>query len=231
MRRKVLTFLLTFLAVLSAKAQMGILFNADNQLSSNFASQVFQDNDGFIWVATRNGLNRYDGYKFSIFKKEDNRSELSSNYVNCVAQSRKGTLYVGTNTTVQTYDGARFHNIQLKDANGKPISTYIKYLLQDSKGEMLACTSGYGIIRLDEKTSSGQTDDALSGGQRFISFAMEDSMGRLWLITENNGIVLIEANHNTLFFQDIDVAAQRLNGYVKLMHKFLVIGCLLFADV
>ena len=204
MRRKVLTFLLTFLAVLSAKAQMGILFNADNQLSSNFASQVFQDNDGFIWVATRNGLNRYDGYKFRIFKKEDNRSELSSNYVNCVAQSRKGTLYVGTNTTVQTYDGARFHNIQLKDANGKPISTYIKYLLQNSKGEMLACTSGYGIIRLDEKTSSGQTDDALSGGQRFISFAMEDSMGRLWLITENNGIVLIEANHNTLFFQDAD---------------------------
>ena len=85
MRRKVLTILLTFLSVLSAQAQTGKLFNADNQLSSNFASQVFQDHDGFIWVATRNGLNRYDGYQFRIFKKEDERSGLSGNYINCMA--------------------------------------------------------------------------------------------------------------------------------------------------
>ena len=202
MRRKVLTILLTFLSVLSAQAQTGKLFNADNQLSSNFASQVFQDHDGFIWVATRNGLNRYDGYQFRIFKKEDERSGLSGNYINCMTQSRKGTLYIGSNYTVQTYDGARFHDFQMKDSSGNPISTYIHYLMETSKGNILACTSGYGILRLDEKTATGQTDQQLSGDQSYIRFAMEDAMGRFWMVTENNGLVLIEGKRRTPFFQD-----------------------------
>lgn len=47
---------------IQAWAQSGKLFNTDNQLSSNLATQVFQDKSGFIWIATRNGLNNYDGY-------------------------------------------------------------------------------------------------------------------------------------------------------------------------
>ena len=50
-------------------AQIGRLFNTDNHLSSSFAMHVYQDYDGFIWVSTRNGLNRYDGYNFKVFKK------------------------------------------------------------------------------------------------------------------------------------------------------------------
>ena len=51
---------------LDKKAQSGKLFNTDNQLSSNLATQVFQDKSGFIWIATRNGLNTYDGYHIKI---------------------------------------------------------------------------------------------------------------------------------------------------------------------
>ena len=65
-----LILLLLFMCSLCARAQMGKLFDADKQMSSSFTTQVYQDRDGFIWVATRNGLNRYDGYKFHIFKKE-----------------------------------------------------------------------------------------------------------------------------------------------------------------
>jgi ligand-binding sensor domain-containing protein len=49
---------------------MGKLFDADKQMSSSFTTQIYLDRDGFIWVATRNGLNRYDGYQFRILKKE-----------------------------------------------------------------------------------------------------------------------------------------------------------------
>ena len=51
-------------------AQMGKLFDADKQMSSSYTTQIYMDHDGFIWVATRNGLNRYDGYQFRILKKE-----------------------------------------------------------------------------------------------------------------------------------------------------------------
>lgn len=55
---------------IQAWAQSGKLFNTDNQLSSNLATQVFQDKSGFIWIATRNGLNNYDGYHINVIKKD-----------------------------------------------------------------------------------------------------------------------------------------------------------------
>ena len=54
--------ILTFLSSLHARPQTGKLYTADHQLSNSFVSQVFQDREGFIWITTRNGLNRYDGY-------------------------------------------------------------------------------------------------------------------------------------------------------------------------
>ena len=58
MLRKVLLTLL-FILSLCAQAQTGKLFDANTQLSSSFTNQVYLDRDGFIWVATRNGLNKY----------------------------------------------------------------------------------------------------------------------------------------------------------------------------
>lgn len=204
MTRRIPLFILTLFVTLCVSAQSGKLFNTDNLLSSNMATQVFQDTDGFIWVATQNGLTRYDGYQFHTYKKEDEQSGLSGNYINCVTQSRKGTIYVGNNFTVQSYDGAQFRDLRLKDADGNPIVTYIHYLVETSKGVMLACTSGYGILRIDEKNTSMQTDRQLSGNLSFVRYVLEDSMERFWILTESNGLVLVEGNRRTVFFQDPD---------------------------
>lgn len=86
--------LLMFIFCLTAQnmmAQRGKLFNSDNQLSSNLATQVFQDSNGFIWIATRNGLNIYDGYNFIVIRKTyGNSNGLNSNYINCITQDEKG---------------------------------------------------------------------------------------------------------------------------------------------
>ena len=59
-----------FLLSLNAVAQTGKLFNTENQLSSSFANQVFQARNGFIWIATRNGINVYDGYNFTLLRRD-----------------------------------------------------------------------------------------------------------------------------------------------------------------
>ena len=187
---------------------MGKSFNTDNQLSSNLATQVFQDRDGFIWVATRNGLNRYDGYQFQIFQKGDEVSGLRSNYINCMTQSCSGAIIVGCNNSIQAYDGARFHDFQLTGDDGKPIGTYINYITEDSHGELLACTSGYGIIRLNETTFTGATDSVLTANCSYVRFLLEDSMGRYWIITESDGLVLLESGRRTTFFTEDDYRAQ-----------------------
>ena len=204
MLQKKLIFFACFLHLSLAHAQMGKLFNTDNQLSSNLATQVFQDHNGFIWVATRNGLNRFDGYQFRIFKKEDENTGLNSNYINCIAQSSSGTIFIGTNYTVQTYDGSQFHDMRLKGTDGKPFSTYIHSLMQSSSGEMLACTSGFGIIRLDEATATGAPDSLLSAGNHYVRFLLEDATGRYWIATEGDGLALLEGTKRSRFFTGDD---------------------------
>ena len=184
-------------------AQTGKLYNADNQLSSNFANQVFQDRDGFIWVATRNGLNQYDGYKFRIFKKEDAASGLSSNYINCITQSNDGTIFIGNNYTIQQYDGATFHDYDLRGADGNQVRTYVNAIMQLQNGDMVALTSGYGIVKLNaDRTGSPMND--LTQGQNYIRHLLEDSQRRFWIITENEGMTLVEGRRRTKFFTDED---------------------------
>ena len=125
MDRKILLTFFTFWT-LSISAQMGRLFDANHQLSSNFTSQVYLDNDGFIWLATRNGLNKYDGYQFHIYKKEKGGAlGMASNYVNCVVQDHQGLFYLGMWGILQTYDGNRFQTVEVKDLGGRHIDCFI----------------------------------------------------------------------------------------------------------
>ena len=208
MQLKYLPFLVFLFICSRAEAQMGKLFNTDNQLSSNQATQVFQDRDGFIWIATHNGLNRYDGYQFHIFKREDEASGLQSNYINCITQSRSGIILIGSNQNVQAFDGARFHDFDLTGADGKQVNTYINYITESSEGYLLVCTSGYGIFRLDENSSTGTFDSTLTADNLYVRFLLEDTFGRHWIVTETDGLVLAEGQRRTAFFTEEDCRAQ-----------------------
>lgn len=204
--KRIIVFILILIGTLTCQetaAQTGKLFNADNQLSSNFANQVYQDRDGFIWVATRNGLNQYDGYKFRIFKKEDKEEGMSSNYINCITQSKDGTIFIGNNYTVQDYDGATFHDYDISGSDGKRVRTYVNAIMQMHNGDMVACTSGFGIVKLNaDHTGSPMTD--LTQGLNYIRYLLEDSQGRFWIVTENEGMTLVEGRRRTKFFTDED---------------------------
>ena len=192
-----LLLLLTFLS-LSGYAQTGRLFTGDNQLSSSFVTNVYQDQDGFMWFATRNGLNRYDGYQFKTLKREDKAYGLTSNYINVVYQSRKGMLYIGTNLTVQRRVNGRFVNINLRTNDNKLVSTYITDLLETHEGTMLAASSGYGIFRLE-----GNEAKPLGGLLRkvnYVSHFIEDQRHRLWIVSEDQGLLCLDGKQLRRYF-------------------------------
>ena len=112
-----IALLLMFIFCLTAQnmmAQRGKFFNSDNQLSSNLATQVFQDSNGFIWIATRNGLNIYDGYNFMVVRKANNNCNgLNSNYINCITQDEKGRIVLGTNKSLLILNGKRLRRVKL----------------------------------------------------------------------------------------------------------------------
>ena len=70
---------------------------SSNGLSQNTVNCIIQDNKGFVWIGTANGLNRYNGYQFKIYKNEQgNENSLSNNYVVALYQDRKGYIWIGT---------------------------------------------------------------------------------------------------------------------------------------
>ncbi len=66
-------------------------------LSGNSITALFQDSQGFLWVGTMDGLNRYDGYSFEIFRHEINQeNSISGNYIQCITEDCNGDLWIGT---------------------------------------------------------------------------------------------------------------------------------------
>lgn len=106
MRQRLLVTLLFLLFIASTRIwsrPFGLMLS-DKQLSSSLINNVYQDRDGMIWVATENGLNRYDGTKVtSYYKEEGNPHSLTHNYVTFVYEDREGNFYVGTYIGIQLY--------------------------------------------------------------------------------------------------------------------------------
>ena len=202
MKRKILLALACFLSSLSVKAQMGKLFDADKQMSSSFTTQIYLDKDGFIWVATRNGLNRYDGYQFRIYKKEGRQDlGMASNYVNCMTQDKNGRFFIGMYGALQIFDGQRFRTVTTYDLNKKKVPCYITCLLERKNGEMLIGTSGHGLLKMKGHREAYQMGDKfanLSGIHRM----MEDRREHIWLVTEKDGLWRWDGKVLTRYFQE-----------------------------
>ena len=80
-------------------------YQVESGLSNNSVECSIQDDDGFLWFGTINGLNRFDGYTFKTFYYNPGDSNsLGSNYIRCLFNDRHGTIWVGTNKGVYTYN-------------------------------------------------------------------------------------------------------------------------------
>ncbi len=201
MKCKVLISLFILLP-LSIHAQMGKLFDADKQMSSSFTTQIYLDRDGFIWVATRNGLNRYDGYQFRILKKESRKDlGMASNYVNCMMQDHNGLFYVGMYGALQTYDGERFQDVLTYGVEGNPVPCYVTSLLERRNGDILVGTSGHGVLKMNGKNEAREMDKRLREANS-VHRLMEDSRGNLWIISDDQGLWRWDGNHVKRYFQD-----------------------------
>lgn len=180
---------------IQAWAQSGKLFNTDNQLSSNLATQVFQDKSGFIWIATRNGLNTYDGYNITVIKKDmSNFLGLNSNYINSIAQDEKEHILLGTNNSLLEFTGSEFLKIPMLDSKGKELATYVKQVYPLKNKDIAVATSGYGIMI---KKIDAQECHAMKGEVeklKYIHKLLEDKRGRLWIITDDGKLYRKETN-------------------------------------
>ena len=99
-----ITLLLLFIPFLLF-AQSVRLFSTDKDLSNSLVTDVFQDQKGYIWIATEDGLNRFDGSRMATYRHvRGDAKTLSSSFVQTVTQDRNGNLLIGCNNGLQYYN-------------------------------------------------------------------------------------------------------------------------------
>ena len=76
-------------------------------LSQSSATKILEDTNGFLWIGTPNGLNKYNGTDFEVFEKsQDGKTGLTNGYVESIYEAEEGNLYIGTNKGLNYYDRA-----------------------------------------------------------------------------------------------------------------------------
>ena len=146
--KRVLVFLVILCGYCICAWSQGELFFTSDKLSNTNITSICQDKDGYIWIGTENGLNRFDGYKFTVYKNDpQDTTSLMFNIVNKVFCDRSGNLGVGTNTGVQRYDGisdsfVRYDSPEFERAR-------ISDICQMPDGRVLVGTAGFGLFQAD----------------------------------------------------------------------------------
>ena len=182
-----------------------------NALSQMRVAQILEDDQGFIWLGTQYGLNRYDGYEYKVFAHDpEQRDSLSGVYIRSLFKDRTGALWVGTEQSLDRFDPTteRFSHYKLTRSDSSPLPVTVFHISQDSRG-MLWLATGYGLYGLDPGTgrrvhfvrSAGDPRTLMSNN---VKFTGEDAQGRFWVVNDggldqldrSNGTVLLHVPLN-----------------------------------
>jgi ligand-binding sensor domain-containing protein/two-component sensor histidine kinase len=166
-----------------------------NGLSNNRVNCMVQDKRGFMWLGTNDGLNRFDGHHFTIFRnKPGDSTSLSGNIITDLLEDKEGLLWIATaDGGLTRYDYRLPPAQQFKqykhlpgDTNGIPVNT-LNALLEDRQGYLWLATGGKGVIRFDKKT--GMFRPLVKTWTRTILDLCLDANGTIWAGRQGGGLL------------------------------------------
>jgi signal transduction histidine kinase/ligand-binding sensor domain-containing protein/DNA-binding response OmpR family regulator len=161
-------------------------------LSNNTVYDLLQDRLGFLWFATDDGLNRFDGYEFKIYRHvPGNDNSITDNSVMTITEDQYGNIWIGTRRgALNCYDPVTdtFSHWIIKSEVTK--ENTITYIHEDSKNSIWIGTYRSGLYNLDPVT--GRIDhwqnipgDHTSLSSNYVTSILEDDKGNIWIGTYN----------------------------------------------
>lgn len=170
----------------------------DKGLSQGTVLGIAQDKQGFIWIATYDGLNRFDGYQFKYYRHdEDNPRSLSGSSISAIFIDSRDTLWVGTDETGLNRfnrETETFEHFAFDPQDPTSLSeNFIAGIAEDDKGRIWVATRNQGVNLYDSQSRGfirfkHQPSDPASLSQNQINKIHSDRQGRIWLTTDNGGL-------------------------------------------
>jgi ligand-binding sensor domain-containing protein/two-component sensor histidine kinase len=217
---------------LRAAGQQPVLYfkrlNQASGLSHNKVNCIIQDKRGFTWIGTDDGLNRYDGHNFLVFKNIPGKaSSISGNTITDLHEDKDGILWIATaDGGISRYDHRmppekKFQQFkhQPGDSNSIPVNI-VNALEEGSNGDLWLATSGAGVIRFDKQKEKFLKPARI--GTWTINDMAFDKKGMIWAGREGGSILKVDPS--TMQWQ---MDPQYNNIYASLPH---VVVTRLFRD-
>ena len=159
-------------------------------LSQGYVTDIIQDRRGFMWFATRDGLNRYDGNTFVVYKNNPNDpGSISSNFIQGLTEDNQGYLWLATNAGADRFDPTTerctryLHNPKNPNSIG---GTSVKSVAQDSRGHVWFGTEDNGLENFDPSSETfihyRNDNDGQFVGR--ITQVVPDTQGDIWFVGE-----------------------------------------------
>ena len=200
---KKLLFILLSLLSLTSVCQGSIYrtYQTGDGLSHNSVWAVMQDSRGFLWFGTNDGLNRFDGLSFKVYRRNEADSlSLGNNFIHCLLETRDGRILVGTKEGLYSFNPVtdKFQHISLDGKSFGEDRTSVHCLKEDSKGNIWVGCYGQGLYSLSPDYKLNQHFGEGRIPSRFVTAIELDPTDDLWVGSDNAGVFRVDATSGTV---------------------------------
>jgi ligand-binding sensor domain-containing protein/signal transduction histidine kinase len=175
-------------------------------LSNGSIGSMMQDRDGFLWFATEDGLNRYDGYAFTVFRHQPGDStSIAENFVDNIDTDAAGDLWFWVSGTLNRYDRSQRRFVQerrlIDPLRGGGNSDLTGTFVFDRSGILWLGTVARGVYAVDPSSGASRhyliDPDTAKGGMR-VSTMYIDAANRVWIGSTGSGVAVISNDRETV---------------------------------
>jgi len=209
----------TFNPAFSLKDLSITQWTAEEGLSSNNTTSVFQDSDGLIWITSFNGFMTFDGERFETFD-QNKLPFLETDGFYAVLQDNNGAILLGSQGSgLVCYKNGEFYSY--KPAHGS-IPKSIRSLFKVTNGDIFIGASNAGLFRLRNDTVSRISNDQLENAT--VMTMAEDRAGTLWIGTDGNGLFSLNDEIIRAFTRTDGLASNNIEALSLDPNGKLIIG-------
>jgi len=189
MKKTSILFCLLLSLNLSFGQQKSIKFKTygiENGLSQSHVTSVVQDGFGYVWIATQDGLNKFNGYEFKILKHQlKDTNSLPNNYIHCLVSDKEGLLWFGTNRGIGSINPVDEKISKINRTNYPKLKGYIfSSLAFDVNNQLWALSEKHGINVINLNSKNIEIISSVNGYSDFSTLFI-DQTNQLWIGTKS----------------------------------------------
>lgn len=220
-------FLVNNLKPLKAQTSFGAIkyLGVENGLSNNVVNSLYLDHFGFMWMGTYDGLNRYDGYKFKIFRSGwGDKSSVINNHITVLNGDQQNRVWVGTQKGISYYDYAdsKFHQLKYLENKKQTGVSYAINAIAISKKAVYVATDDRGLFLLKNKEKLAERITFRGSKDFSVKAICAGSENQVWLFIKDVGLCQLNPETNVVKLIRSDI--RLVTSIVKARGEDLWIG-------